>query len=62
MKTGLKSGLADYRATCRGQRERGGIYIIIVGKSKPIDYYEQYEKVINQITDGRTDRQTGTYR
>ena len=26
------------------------IYMIIVGKSMPIDNYEQYERVINQIT------------
>ncbi len=26
------------------------IYMIIVGKSMPIDNYEQYKRVINQIT------------
>ena len=26
------------------------IYMIMVGKSMPIDNYEQYERVINQIT------------
>ena len=26
------------------------IYLIIVGKSMPIDNYEQYKRVINQIT------------
>ena len=26
------------------------IYMIMVGKSVPIDNYEQYERVINQIT------------